>query len=162
MNLQDQVSLNTGFCQVFKCAVGFVLTALLTGQVLAQDESNDAENKPAEVHSESYPIPSGLPIDAIPDLNDTKSKRKIFGKNLIIVPIPMSIPTFGTGLILGGAYFYPQTDEQKKVQPASMNLIYQPAQNVRLGMELLWGERRNKDDTKGTATQLQISARYDF
>jgi hypothetical protein len=31
----------------------------------------------------------------------------------------MSSPTFGTGLILGGAYFYPQTEEQKKSQPAS-------------------------------------------
>ena len=45
---------------------------------------------------------------------------------------------------------------------ASLNLIYQPAQDVRLGMELLWGQRKNKDDSKGTATQLQISARYDF
>jgi hypothetical protein len=31
----------------------------------------------------------------------------------------MSSPTFGTGLILGGAYFYPQTEDQKKAQPAS-------------------------------------------
>jgi hypothetical protein len=45
---------------------------------------------------------------------------------------------------------------------ASLNLIYMPAHNVRLGIELLWGERRNKDDSKGTATQLQMSARYDF
>jgi hypothetical protein len=45
---------------------------------------------------------------------------------------------------------------------ASLNLIYLPTENVRLGMELLWGQRKNKDDSKGTATQLQISARYDF
>jgi len=44
----------------------------------------------------------------------------------------------------------------------SLNLIYQPVQNFRLGVELLWGQRKNKDDSKGTATQLQISARYDF
>jgi hypothetical protein len=31
----------------------------------------------------------------------------------------MSSPTFGTGLILGGAYFYPQTESQKETQPAS-------------------------------------------
>jgi len=45
---------------------------------------------------------------------------------------------------------------------ASLNLIYQPTHDVRLGMELLWGQRKNRDDSKGTATQLQLSARYDF
>jgi len=44
----------------------------------------------------------------------------------------------------------------------SLNLFYLPANNVRLGMELLWGERKNKDDSKGTARQIQMSARYDF
>jgi len=52
--------------------------------------------------------------------------------------------------------------DYKSTLRASLNLIYQPAQNVRLGMELLWGQRKNKDDSKGTATQLQISVRYDF
>ncbi len=45
---------------------------------------------------------------------------------------------------------------------ASANLIYLPTANVRFGAELLWGQRKNKDDGKGTATQLQFSARYDF
>jgi len=45
---------------------------------------------------------------------------------------------------------------------ASANLIYLPTSNVRFGMELLWGQRKNKDDSKGTATQLQFSARYNF
>jgi hypothetical protein len=45
---------------------------------------------------------------------------------------------------------------------ASANLIYLPTDNVRLGIELLWGERTNKDESKGTATQFQISARYSF
>ena len=44
----------------------------------------------------------------------------------------------------------------------SANLIYLPTQNVRLGMELLWGRRINKDESSGTATQFQISARYNF
>ena len=44
----------------------------------------------------------------------------------------------------------------------SVNLIYLPAKDVRLGMELLWGQRINKDESKGTATQLQLSARYNF
>ena len=45
---------------------------------------------------------------------------------------------------------------------ASANLLYFPTQNVRLGAEFMWGERINKDDSKGSATQLQVSARYDF
>jgi hypothetical protein len=45
---------------------------------------------------------------------------------------------------------------------ASMNLIYTPAHNVNLGVEFLWGERKNKDGSKGTATQLQTGVRYSF
>ena len=45
---------------------------------------------------------------------------------------------------------------------ASTNIIYLPTPHLRLGAELLWGQRKNKDDSKGTATQIQISARYDF
>jgi len=45
---------------------------------------------------------------------------------------------------------------------ASTNLIYLPTKNVRFGTELLWGERKNKDGSKGDALQLQFSARYNF
>ena len=45
---------------------------------------------------------------------------------------------------------------------ASANLIYLPTNNVRFGAELLWGERKNKDNSKGTAVQVQVSARYNF
>jgi outer membrane protein assembly factor BamA len=71
---------------------------------------------------EHQPLSSDLPIDSIPDLRDVDTKLKFQSKkerNVFVVPIPMSSPTFGTGLILGGAYFYPQTEEQKKSQPAS-------------------------------------------
>jgi hypothetical protein len=44
----------------------------------------------------------------------------------------------------------------------SGNLLYFPTSNVRIGAELLWGRRENKDKTKGDATQLQLSARYNF
>jgi hypothetical protein len=44
----------------------------------------------------------------------------------------------------------------------SANLIYLPTRNVRFGTELLWGERKNKDGSKGDALQLQFSARYNF
>jgi hypothetical protein len=62
-----------------------------------------------------------LPVEAIPDLREQEdlvvpTKR---ARNYFVVPIPMSSPTFGTGLILGGAYYYQQTSEQKAVQPPS-------------------------------------------
>jgi len=45
---------------------------------------------------------------------------------------------------------------------ASMNLMYNPTQNIQGGFELLWGKRKNKDGTQGTATQLQFAMRYIF
>ena len=45
---------------------------------------------------------------------------------------------------------------------ASMNVIYNPTPNIFTGIELLWGERKNKDGSKGTATQLQFAMRYIF
>jgi len=43
-----------------------------------------------------------------------------------------------------------------------MNLMYNPTQNIQGGFELLWGKRKNKDGTQGTATQLQFAMRYIF
>ena len=45
---------------------------------------------------------------------------------------------------------------------ASINLMYSPVHNVTMGLEYLWGQRINKDKSKGTATQMQFSARYNF
>ena len=55
-----------------------------------------------------------------PDIREDDTKLKIQDGDTVIVPIPMSNPTLGTGLIVGGAYFYPQTEEQAKEQPASL------------------------------------------
>lgn len=56
-------------------------------------------------------------VQSVPDVREEKLK---FGSgNAIAVPIPVSNPTFGTGLVAVGAYYYGQTEEQKKVQPAS-------------------------------------------
>jgi hypothetical protein len=79
---------------------------------------SDPKDDPPEEHT----ISTDLPVEAIPDLTEESKRFKFLSKkpeNLLVVPIPMSSPTFGTGLILGGAYFYPQTEEQKSVQPAS-------------------------------------------
>ena len=38
----------------------------------------------------------------------------------MVVPIPISNPTLDEGLVVGAAYFYPQSEEEKKLQPASV------------------------------------------
>jgi hypothetical protein len=71
---------------------------------------------------EESAVASDLPLDAVPEVAEEEEKSgflKKIPKNLLVVPVPTSSPTFGTGLILGGAYFYPQTEEQKEAQPAS-------------------------------------------
>ena len=45
---------------------------------------------------------------------------------------------------------------------ASMNLMYNPTENIQGGVEVLWGKRKNKDGSKGTATQMQFAMRYIF
>jgi len=55
-----------------------------------------------------------------PDIREDESKLKQQKGNFVAVPIPISNPTLGTGLVAGAAYFYKQTEEQKKVQPASV------------------------------------------
>ncbi len=67
--------------------------------------------------------PGESPVSPIPDIRDDDLKLKLQKKNWVIVPIPVSNPTLETGLVVGGAYFYPQTDAQKKVQPASVTAV---------------------------------------
>jgi outer membrane protein assembly factor BamA len=58
-----------------------------------------------------------------PDIRDDDSELKVQRGNFVVVPIPISNPTLDTGLVVGGAYFYPQTEEQKKQQPASLTAL---------------------------------------
>lgn len=55
-----------------------------------------------------------------PDIREDELRLKAQKGNVVAVPIPMSNPTLDTGLIAGGAYFYGQSTEQKKSQPASV------------------------------------------
>jgi hypothetical protein len=67
-------------------------------------------------------LPGGgeVPIDELSELRADTVRLKVQRGNFFAVPIPLSSPTFGTGLALGGAYFYPQTEEQRQSQPASL------------------------------------------
>lgn len=81
----------------------------------------DAGEEAKESTDASEPIPDEeRSKSTIPDLRDEEVPGKFQRKNLVVVPIPMSSPTFGTGLILGGGYFYPQTEAEKAAQPASL------------------------------------------
>ena len=58
-----------------------------------------------------------------PDIREDESRLKVQRGDFVAVPIPISSPTFGTGLIAGAAYFYSQTEEQAKQQPASLTAV---------------------------------------
>ena len=47
-----------------------------------------------------------------PDIREDELDIKLQRGDFVAVPIPLSNPTLGSGLIGGAAYFYPQTEEQ--------------------------------------------------
>jgi len=55
-----------------------------------------------------------------PDIREDDTTLKLQRGDFVFVPIPISNPTLDAGLVAGAAYFYPQTEEQKKQQPASV------------------------------------------
>jgi hypothetical protein len=55
-----------------------------------------------------------------PDIRNDETELKLQRGNFVAVPIPISDPTLGTGLVVGAAYFYAQSKEEKKSQPASL------------------------------------------
>ena len=63
------------------------------------------------------------PTDIIPDIRDDEASFKLQKGDFVVVPIPTANPTLDTGIVLGGAYFYPQSEEQKSSQPASVTLV---------------------------------------
>jgi len=47
-------------------------------------------------------------------------------------------------------------------QYASVNLLYQPAKNIMIGGEIMWGEREDNDGATGDDFRFQFSVRYAF
>jgi len=86
-----------------------ILTAVAFAEVQADNEKSDNEDNTSQPRS-----------SITPDVRGSEIKVKIEKGNFVIVPIPISNPTLDTGLVVGAAYFYPQTEQQKKVQPASV------------------------------------------
>jgi hypothetical protein len=55
-----------------------------------------------------------------PDIRDEEIPLKVERGDTVAVPIPISNPTLDTGLVGAAAYFYPQTEEEAELQPASL------------------------------------------
>jgi hypothetical protein len=55
-----------------------------------------------------------------PDVRDEETKLILQRGDFVVVPIPISNPTLDTGLVAGAAYFYPQSEDEQKQQPASV------------------------------------------
>lgn len=81
------------------------LTLLFTCTALAQDSETDTRPGIA------------------PDIRGDEARLKMQHGNFVVVPIPISNPTLNDGLVAGAAYFYPQSEEQKKVQPAAVTAV---------------------------------------
>ncbi len=77
----------------------------------------------AETQTDSSAEATPVGSDLTPDIRDDDTRLKLQRGDTVVVPIPISNPTLDTGLVLGGAYFYPQTEEQKKVQAASVTAV---------------------------------------
>ncbi len=75
----------------------------------------------SETDSDSTNPPAGS--DLTPDLRNDDTRLKLQKGDLVVVPIPISNPTLDTGLVVGGAYFYSQTEAEKRVQPASVTAV---------------------------------------
>ena len=67
---------------------------------------------------ELFEVPIG-DSDDLPDLRDDESELTAQKRDFVVVPIPISNPTIGTGLVLAGTYFHSQTEQQAEVQPPS-------------------------------------------
>jgi hypothetical protein len=87
---------------LFRIFPALAAIALLSQAAIAQDPKTDTRPGIA------------------PDIREDETILKVQRGDFVIVPIPISNPTLDTGLVVGAAYFYPQSEEEKKLQPASV------------------------------------------
>ena len=82
-----------------------------------------------------------------PDVRDDDTELTVQRGDFVVAPIPISDPVLGRGLVLAGAYFYPQTEEQAASQPASVTAVagmYTSSESYAygIGQQNYWGEDR--------------------
>ena len=83
-------------------------------------------------------------------------------RNLVLVDGKRPTPANEDGIVDINTFDFQDGTDYSETIRASINLFYNPTEHVTMGVEYLWGQRQNKDKTKGSATQLQFSARYTF
>lgn len=130
-------------CSVSRLALRVPIAALVCSVALAQDLESGIDSRRVYV----------------PDLRGADIPATAQKGNFVVAPIPFSNPTFDTGLILGAAYFYPQTAEQAEAQPASvtgLGLVY--SQNGSQGVVLGHSGYLNEDRWRisGTYGKLDL------
>jgi hypothetical protein len=57
---------------------------------------------------------------------------------------------------------FQEDDAYRRTKRVTLNLLWSPIQSLDLGMELLWGERMNKNGERGNARQFQIVGTFYF
>ena len=50
----------------------------------------------------------------------------------------------------------------KETRYAAVNVMWNPVSRMQIGFETLWGERKDKDTSKGDAVRFQVSSRIKF
>jgi len=70
--------------------------------------------------------------------------------------------TFTAGIVEIDNYDFQSDESYKRTWRTGGNLIWSPTGNIDIGSELLWGERTDKNDASGSATQIQAMARFSF
>ena len=107
--------------------------ACCTSAVFAQSEPDSDE------------ATSLSPASITPDLRGDESKLSLEKGSFVAVPIPILNPTLDEMLVVGAAYFYAQTEEQKEAQPASVTaggVMYSSNDSyaAAIGQEIYWRE----------------------
>ncbi len=70
--------------------------------------------------------------------------------------------TFVYGVVNVTNLDFQPPDSYDRTLRASFNVIWSPISSIDLGLEYLWGERRNKDRARGRAQQIQAVATFRF
>lgn len=91
-------------CTLRSCATALVLASALVAPASA-DGTSAVDPPPA--------VPPASDAEGAVPIATSQSRQ------FVVVPIPQSNPTLGTGLVLAGMYFYSQSAEQARAQPAS-------------------------------------------
>ncbi|MCT7942483.1 outer membrane protein assembly factor [Shewanella holmiensis] len=85
--------------------------------------NDDIVNESQSEKSQAQETTASDPSSIVPNLKENKAPLTVNKGNFVAAPIPFSNPTIDYGLAGLVGYFYPQTDEQKSVQPPSVTGI---------------------------------------